>query len=203
MASGFQQDTNQLQPNFYRVAIDMTNTTAFPTTDLGNHQDGGCTPNTWDFFPAGSLPSTTAHAMSRARGNLRFKQVVNQLTGLADCQILDITISEANADAQATALTFTVKYDRDEFIPLTGTKQGVTVVGNDAANAVMNTPAKAIANAVSAGLYNGTTEMGRVYNPTTGEGTDQAVTANANVSQATLLGKVTVTLIDTTTVINA
>ena len=203
MSSGFQQDTNQLQPNFYRVAIDMSNTTAFPTTDLGNHQDGGCTPNAWDFFPAGSLPSTTAHAVSRARGNLRFKQVINQLTGLADCQILDITITEANADAQATALTFTVKYERDAFIPLTGVKQGVTVVGNDAGGHAMDTPAKAIANAVSAGLYNGTTEMGRVYNPITGEGTDQAVTANAGVSQATLLTKVTVTLIDTTTVINS
>ena len=202
MASGFQQDTNQLQPNFYRVAIDMTNATAFPTTDTGNHQDGGCTPNTWDFFPSAGLPSTAAHAVSRARGNLRFKQVVNQLTGLADCQILDITITEANADAQATALTFTVKYERDAFIPLTGTKQGTVVVGNDAAGHAMDTPAKAIANAVSAGLYNGTTEMMRVYNPVTGEGTDQGVTANANVSQATLLGKVTVTLIDTTTIIN-
>jgi hypothetical protein len=149
------------------------------------------------------LPSTTAHATSRARGNLRFKQVINQLSGLADCQILDVTITEVSADAQATALTFTVKYDRDEFIPLTGTKQGVTVVGNDAANAVMDTPAKAIANAVSSGLYNGTTEMMRVYNPTTGEGTDQKITANANATQAQLLGKVTVTLIDTTTVINS
>jgi hypothetical protein len=202
MASGFQQDTNQLQPNFYRVAIDMSNTTAFPTTDI-NHADGGCTPNTWDFFPAGSLPSTTAHAISRARGNLRFKQVINQLSGLADCQILDVTITEANADAQATSLTFTVKYDRDSFIPLTGAKIGAATVGNDVANVAMDTTAKVIRNAVAFGLYNGTTEMGRVYNPTTGEGTDQAVTANANVTQATLLGKVTVTLIDTTTVINA
>jgi hypothetical protein len=203
MSSGFQQDTNQLQPNFYRVAIDMSNTTAFPVTDLGTHQDGGCTPNAWDFFPAGSLPSTAAHAVSRARGNLRFKQVINQLSGLADCQILDVTITEADADAQATSLTFTVKYDRDSFIPLTGTKQGVNIVGNDVNSGAMDTTAKAIRNAVAVGLYNGTTEMGRVYNPATGEGTDQAVTANANVTAATLLGKVTVTLIDTTTVINA
>jgi hypothetical protein len=203
MSSGFQQDTNQLQPNFYRVAIDMSNTTAFPVTDLGNHQDGGCTPNAWDFFPADSLPSTAAHALSRACGNLRFKQVINQLSGLADCQILDVTITEDNADAQATSLTFTVKYDRDSFIPLTGTKQGVNIVGNDVNSGAMDTPAKAIRNAVAVGLYNGTTEMGRVYNPVAGEGTDQAVTANANVSAATLLGKVTVTLIDTTTVINA
>ena len=203
MASGFQQDINQLQPNFYRVAIDLSNTTAFPTTDTGNHQDGGCTPNTWDFFAANSLPSTAAKALSRARGNMRFRNVVNALSGLGDCQILDVTVSEANADAQATSLTFTVKYERDSFIPLTGTKQGATTVGNDAAGNAMNTPAKAIANAVAGGLYNGTTALARVYNPDGGEGMEQSVTANAGVSLSTLLGYVTVTLIDTTTVINA
>ena len=192
MASGFQQDTNQLQPSFYRVQIDMSNTTYFPTTDLGNHQDGGCTPNAWDSFPAGSLPSTTAHAVSRARGNLRFKQVVNQLSGLADCQILDISITEANADAQATGLAFTVKFDRDEFIPLTGTLQGTVAVGNDYAGNPMTTISEVIANTVAAGLYNGTTELGRVYNPITSEGTDQGVTANANATLAQILGKVSV-----------
>jgi hypothetical protein len=192
MASGFQQDTNQLQPSYYRVQIDMANPTYFPTTDLGNHQDGGCTPNAWDSFPAGSLPSTTAHAVSRARGNLRFKQVVNQLSGLADCQILDISITEANVDAQATGLAFTVKFDRDEFIPLTGTKRGTVAVGNDAAGNPMTTISEVIANTVAAGLYNGTTELGRVYNPVTSEGTDQGVTANANATLAQILGKVSV-----------
>jgi hypothetical protein len=203
MASGFQQDINQLQPNFYRVAIDLSNGTAFPTTDTGNHQDGGCTPNTWDFFAAGSLPSTAAKAMSRARGNMRFRNVVNSLGALGDCQLLDITVTEANADAQATSLTFTVKYERDSFIPLTGSKQGATTVGNNVAGSAMDTPAKAIANAVASGLYNGTSALGRVYNPVGGEGTEQTVIANAGVSASTLLGYVTVTLIDTTTVINA
>lgn len=203
MASGFQQDINQLQPNFYRVAIDLSNGTAFPTTDTGNHQDGGCTPNTWDFFAAGSLPSTAAKALSRARGNMRFRNVVNALGSLGDCQILDVTVTEANADAQATSLTFTVKYERDSFIPLTGAKQGTATVSNDAAGNAMTTPAKAIANAVAGGLYNGTTALARVYQPVGGEGSEQLVNANAGASLSTLLGFVTVTLIDTTTVINA
>jgi hypothetical protein len=204
MPSGFQQDTNQLQPNFYRVAIDMSDTTTkFPTTDLGNKQDGGCTPNTWDFFAVGSLPTTAAKAMSRARGNLRFRSMINGLTGLGDCQILDVTITEANGDAQATALTFTVKYERDSFIPLTGTYQGATAVGNDVAGNAMNTVAKVIANTVALGLYTGITELGRVYNPTTGEGTELPVTANAGGTAAAILGVVTVSLIDTTTVVNA
>jgi len=202
MSSGFQQDLDQLQPGFYRVTITMTDTTtAFPTTDTGNHNDGGCTPNTWDYFTTGSLPSTAATALSRARGNLRFKQVVNQLTGLGDCQIMDFTITEANADAQATSLLFTVKYDRDTFLPLTGTKQGAVTVGNDAAGNPMDTPAKVIRNAVAAGLYNGTTESMRVYDPTNAQGTQQYVTANSGTSNSALVGLVAVTQISGTTLV--
>jgi len=202
MPSGFQQDSNQLQPNFYRVAIDMANGTYFPTTDTGNHADGGVTPNSWDSFSTANSPTTLALATSRARGNLRFKNIIRELTNLADCQVLDVTITEANADAQATALSFTVKYERDAFIPLTGQKQGTATVGNDAAGNAMDTPAKAIANAIAFGVYTGRTESMRVYNPSIGEGTQVAVTANAATTLANILGKVTVSLIDTTTVIN-
>jgi hypothetical protein len=200
MASGFQQDLDQLQPNFYRVVIDMSNSTNFPTTDLGNHQDGGCTPNTWDYFSGASLPSTAALALSRARGNLRFKQVVNQITSIADCQILDIVLTgETDGSTQATALAFTVKFDRDTFLPQTGTKQGTATVGNDAAGNPMNTNAKVIANAVASGLYNGTIESMRVYDPVSSAGTQQSVTANAAVSNATLVGVVSVSQISGTT----
>ena len=205
MSSSFQQDLDQLQPGFYRVVITMTdngNTGAFPTTDQGNHQDGGCTPNTWDYFPAGSLPSTAALALSRARGNLRFRQVINQLTGLADCQILDIAMTgETDGSTQATYCNFTVKYDRDAFLPLTGTKQGTATVGNDAAGNAMDTPAKVIRNAVAAGLYNGTTESMRVYDPVGNDGMQQAVTANAATTQAALVALVGVTQIAGTTLV--
>ena len=204
MASGFQQDSNQLTPGFYRVNITMTDTTtAFPTTDGGNHSDGGCTPNTWDYFAAGSLPSTAAKALSRARGNLRFKQVVNQLSGLGDCQIIDIVITEANADAQATSLQFTVKYDRDSFIPLTGTLQGTVTVGNDANGSAMDTTAKAIRNTIAGALYNGVTESMRVYDPVSGSGTQQTVTANAGTTWALLISTnaVSVTQISGTTLV--
>jgi hypothetical protein len=202
MPSGFQQDINQLQPNFYRVQIDMSNNTYYPLTDGGNRQDGGCTPNSWDSFSAGNLPTTTAKALSRARGNIRFNNIVRELTALGDCQILDVTITEANGNAQATNLTFTVKYERDTFIPLTGTKQGAATVGNDAAGNPMDTVSKAIANAISSALYNGKTERRRVYDPIGAQGLDQNVTANAATTQANILGTITVSLIDTTTVIN-
>jgi hypothetical protein len=202
MSSGFQQDINQLQPNFYRVAIDMSSTSYYPTTN-SNSDNGGITPNTWDYFSGANLPSTQAKSEARARGNIRFKNIVRELSKYADCQILDVTITEANADAQATALTFTVKYERDAGIPLTGQYQGTTVVGNDAAGSAMDTVAKSLANSIAFGIYTGRTESCRVYNAATGEGIQENVTANAHTTLANILGTVTVTLIDTTTVVNA
>jgi hypothetical protein len=202
MASGFQQDLNQLQPGFYRVVIDMSNSTNFPTTDSGNHSDGGCTPNPADYFTGTNLPSTAALSLSRSRGNLRFKQVVNQLSSLADCQIIDIVLTgETNGSTQATALAFTAKFERDAFLPLTGTLQGTATVGNDAAGNAMDTAAKVIRNAVASGLYNGTTESIRVYDPVNLAGNQQLVTANASVTNATLVGVVSVTQISGTTIV--
>lgn len=201
MPSGFQQDINQLQPNFYRVAIDMSSGTYYPTAD-GN-TNGGVSPNGWDYFTAANAPTTLVKAKARGRGNQRFRNIVNRLTGLGDCQILDITITEANADAQATALTFTVKYDRDAFIALTGTLQGTTALGNDLAGNAMDTVAKRIANEVASGIRDTTTALCRVYDPTVGEGTQTSLTVSAAGTAAQTLGTVTVTLIDTTTVINA
>ena len=201
MASGFQQDLDQLQPGFYRVTIVM-NTSNFPTTDTGNHADGGVTPNAWDYFSGSNLPTTAATSLSRARGNLRWKQVVNQLSGLADCQILDIVMTgETNGDAQATQIDFTVKFDRDTFLPQTGTKQGTVTVGNDAANNPMNTNAKVIANTVAFAVYTGTTESMRVYDPVGADGVQQQVTANANITLAQTLGVITVTPIAGTTLV--
>lgn len=200
MPSGFRQDINQLQPNFYRVVIDMSSGTYYPTTTSGN-TGGGVTPNAADSFA--SLPSTLAYSQNRARGNMRFRNVVNRLSGLSDCQILDLTITEASADAQATSLTFTVKFERDAFIPLTGQQQGSATVGNDIAGNAMDTAAKAIANAVAQGIRDETTASCRVYNPTAGIDDQAPITVAASGTATQTLGTVTVTLIDTTTVVNA
>lgn len=201
MPSGFQQDINQLQPNFYRVSVDMSSGTYYPTSNTGNN-DGGCTPNTWDSFTTANLPTTLAKGQARARGNIRWGNVVRELTSLGDCQILDVSLSETNGDTQAQSITFTVKYERDAFIPLTGQKQGTSTVGNDVAGNAMDTPAKAIKNAVALALYQGYTTSARVYDPIAG-GTQVKITANAGTSQANIYGTITVSLIDTTTVINA
>jgi hypothetical protein len=200
MPSGFQQDLDQLQPNFFRVAIDMSSGTYYPTTTSGN-TGGGVTPNSCDSFTTANLPSTVAYAQNRARGNMRFRNIVNRLSGLSDCQILDLTITEANGDAQATSLTFTVKFERPGFIPLTGQLQGTATVGNDIGNSAMDTAAKAVANAVAQGIRDATTAAMRVA---TVDGDDQLpITVAPSGTAAQTLGTVTVTLIDTTTLVNA
>ena len=203
MPSGFQQDSNQLQPDFYRVVVDMTNATFYPTADANTN--GGVTPNSADSFSTANLPTTYIKGKARARGNMRFRNIVNRLTGLSDCQIIDIEIgAETNGDAQATSLAFTARFDRDNGIPLTGTLQGTATVGNDIAGNAMDTVAKAIKDAVTRGIMDATTASARVYNPDGNAGGQESITVAApNATVANIYGTVTVALIDGTELITA
>jgi hypothetical protein len=201
MPSGFQQDTNQLQPDFYRVVIDMTSGTYYPTADANTN--GGVTPNSADSFTTANFPTTYIKGKARARGNMRFRNVINRLTGLADCQIVDTEIgAETNGDAQATSLAFTARFDRDSGIPLTGALQGATAVGNDVAGNAMDTIAKAIKDAVTRGIMDATTASARVYNPAgNGDSQESITVASPNATVANIYGTVSVTLIDGTELI--
>jgi hypothetical protein len=198
MPSGFQNDTNQIQSEMYKVIITMSNGTYYPTAD-GN-DNGGVTPNSSDSFALADLPTTLAKGKARARGNMRFRNVVNGLTGVGDCQIRDITITESNGDAQATSLQFTVLYERPAFIALTGTAIGTATVGNNVAGAAMDTRAKVIANAIAVAINSSTTANVRVFDGTLGQDTNQTITVTQSGATATqALGTVAVTLIDEST----
>jgi hypothetical protein len=111
---------------------------------------------------------------------------------------------ETDGDSQPTACTFTVKFDRDSFIPLTGAYQGTTVVGNDINNAAMDTIAKVIKNEIAKAMRLTTTASCRVYDPTIGGGTQLSLTAApGTMTAAQTLGLITVSLIDTVTLVNA
>lgn len=189
MPSGFQQDLNQLQPVFYRAVITMSNSTYYPTAD-GN-DNGGVTPTSADSFAA--KPATLAIAQQRARGNMRFRNIVNALTGLADCQIMDITITEATVDVQATSLAFTVKYDRDGFIPVTGTAIDGSTAITTTAIALKNEIAKAIRLTTSATAR---TPVG------TEDGQTTVTVTHTGATAAQTYGTVAVSLIDETTLLD-
>jgi hypothetical protein len=138
-------------------------------------------------------------AKSRARGNIRFRNILNELGSIADYQILDIEILEATADAQAANIAFTVKYDRPAFITLTGANKGTTAVGNDIGGNVMDTVDKAIKNAVAQGIRAHTTSMARVF--AVSEPIERQLSIEVTHTVATpaeTLGTITVTLLDGT-----
>jgi hypothetical protein len=200
MPSGFQNDANQLQAEMYKVIITMSNATYYPTADTNDN--GGVTPTSADSFALADFPTTLAKGQARARGNMRFRNIVNRLTGLADCQIRDITITESNGDAQATSLEFTVAYDRPAFIALTGDVLGSSsTVGNNLANAAMDTRAKRIANEIALGIRDTTTASSQVEY--IGNGLQLPITVtHTGATASQTLGTVSVTLIDESTLFN-
>ena len=114
--SGFQLDSNQLTPGVYRVVIN-TNTN-FATSGTAG---GGINPFDWDssnYTNASAMSS--AQALLLAQGNIRWANIVQQLTSIADCRILDVVITGAtngtDATSQNTQIAFTVAFDRDAFI---------------------------------------------------------------------------------------
>jgi len=188
MPSGFQNDANQLQAEMYRATITMSNTTYYPTADTDDN--GAVTPSASDSFA--TLPTTLAKGKARARGNMRFRNVVNRLTGLGDCQIRDITITETNGDAQATSLAFTVAYDRPALITVSGT----AVDGSTA----ITTTALAIRDAITRGIRDVTVANVRVYNGATAEDTQMSLTVTTTGATATQqFGTVAVSIIDEST----
>jgi hypothetical protein len=205
MPSGFQQDTNQLSPGLFRV-VWIASTGTYPTAD-GN-DNGGLTPNSADSFA--TLPTTLVKAKARARGNLRFRNVVNRLSGLGDCQILDIETGisgggpELVGDDVATSVAFTVKYDRTAGIIDAQKALNVqeTGVATNVATVAITTLALAIEDAVVRGFRDATTSSTRVVSsvPTNSQ---TAITVAAPDTAADILADITVAQIDGTELITA
>ena len=195
MPSGFQQDANQLQPSFYRVVLDLS---GYPVND-GN-DNGGITPNSSDSFS--TLPTTLVKGQARARGNIRFRNIINKLANVADCQILDIEINEANADAQAEAIAFTVKFDRDAGI-LDSVRQSVgspfSVYGSQPAEEIVSTTL-ALKDQIIRAITDSTSSTIKVtYGSTPNEtDTQQLITVIAPAVVGDVYSDVIVTLIDGT-----
>lgn len=201
MPSGFVQDSNQLSPNFYRV-VWVANTGTYPTAD-GN-DNGAITPNSSDSFSTANLPTTLAKGKARARGNMRFRNVVNRLTGVGDCQILDVEVGgETNGDAQATSLAFTAKYDRPQ--DLLNTIRSVIYKEsssyNNAAGVEITTIALGIEELVVRGFRDATSANVRVYNGTNGTDNMLTITVAAPDDAVDIIADVTVAAIDGTELI--
>ena len=110
--SGFKISTDSLRPEFYQVVITLSGGTgSYPTTDGTNN--GAVCPQDHSAFA--TKPTTLAIGRRVARAHQRFLAIVENLQKYADAQILDVQFTSAGttvAANQATAVTFTVRYDR-------------------------------------------------------------------------------------------
>jgi hypothetical protein len=199
MPSGFQQDSNQLQPAYFRVVMDMTNSDIYVDT---NSQSGGSVqPFTWDNFTGMDMPITADAGVTLARGNLRFQRIIEELTKYSDAQILDLeALTRSNpvtGNYLANHLAFTVKYDRfgidDDNVEadspllamerqyLRSINNGDTTSPYDGEN--INNTTEAIQEAIMRALITNVTRSVRVFvpvegsDPLEGEGTQQYITA--------------------------
>jgi hypothetical protein len=119
MPSGFQQDQNQLTPSYYRVNINCGAGDAEWYAEGNGNPDGTnegrISAYAWDNFAGSDRPTTQSEADALARGNLRFQYIVEALSNLADCQILDIEHNAIPTSMHDNSwINFTVKFDRDE-----------------------------------------------------------------------------------------
>ena len=200
MPSGFQQDSNQLSPGLFRV-VWVASTGTYPTAD--GDTNGAITPNSSDSFA--TLPTTLALAKARARGNIRFRNVVNRLSGLADCQILDIEAGisgggpETVGDDVPTSLAFTVKYDRTAGIIAAQKALNVQETGsaNNVADVAITTLALAIEDAVVRGFRDATTSTARILSSNL-DNSQWSITVAAPDTAADILADITVAQIDGT-----
>lgn len=202
MASGFQQDTNQLSPDFYRVVLTLSGGT-------GNYAgaapaNGAVNPTNWDGFT--TLPSSDANAERLARGNMRWQCIIEELTKHADAQILDVEVTSAdntNANNVPTAIAFTVKYDRDNFV-LTGVTKTTTSFTPTTGGAItIDSVAKAtrllVANGITRNAY---TRKYNVWVPTSISGAIKDITINTPDTLANVLDDVAVNLLDGTELVS-
>jgi hypothetical protein len=107
-------------------------------------------------------------------------------------QIRDITITEANGDAQATSLAFTLLIERPDFIQVTGT-------AIDGATA-LTTRALVLKNEIAKAIRASTTVSMRVLDPASSEGNQESITVtHTGATASQTYGTVAVTLIDEST----
>jgi hypothetical protein len=198
--SGFQQDINQLQPNFYRVTLDLSEGGVFPSAD-GN--DNGAV-YTQDHSQFTTLPSTLANARKVARGHLRFLTIIEEVKKFADAQIINVGFTSAGAtaaDNQPTEVTFTIRYDRD--INVLESLKGT----DDAAGAAIDTVVKAVRQLVVQGVCRGGTagytRRVRVYDPVQEAEVDEVITVVQPDVPAEVYDEVDVFLVPATTLLPA
>lgn len=216
MPSGFTNSQDQLTPTYYRVAID---TSGYSTTAADNNSGGV---EAWDYNYFSTLNTTLANSVRRARGNIRWNAILQELQRFSNCEILDVTVmksgptAETAADDTAVSVTFTVGFAQEEYV-FNGLKSLVGAATLSDGSTSLSTSAwealsasnkaaqmvlcvkEAVTRGITIGLGDGYTRRYRTYDPGLGEQRDSDVTVTRPDTQANVWADLTVGIIDTMT----
>jgi len=86
MPSGFQNTQDQLTPNFYRVVITMSGGTATWSTTAADNDSGAVEVDDFNAFT--TLNTSYNNSKRRARGNIRWHAIVEELINLSTQDVL-------------------------------------------------------------------------------------------------------------------
>jgi hypothetical protein len=218
MASGFQNNQDQLTPNYYRVQIDLSSGYSSTSTD---NDSGGV--EAWDFTNFNTMNTTADNSRRRARGNVRFNNILNQLQLFANVQILDMTVltggnPQEAADDVATGVAFTVGYVQEAYVyggwqntVGSGTfSDGSTTfppvnITFDQLGEIVDLEAievcikEAIVRGITTGGSDGYTRRYKTYNPADNNHREEQITVTQPKAPADVWNDVTVSAIQTMT----
>tara|TARA_Y100001970_G_scaffold88125_2_gene111283 strand:- start:11463 stop:12128 length:666 start_codon:yes stop_codon:yes gene_type:complete len=197
---------------YYRVAIDLsgypsgTATTAGGVTPNPSRVDGvkyyyNTAAGDSSSVRNSTLPTTNATVLERERGNIRWENVVRQLQKFANCEIFDIEIIEANGDANATSLQFSVAYETPEALAIGGTSvDGSTAINDTTLIKELVVIGICLGTGTGAAGSNSVKEIRKLFLPQTGNGESQAteVTCTNPVTFGQAYDDVTVTVLGQT-----
>jgi hypothetical protein len=161
----------------YRRIYNITiNQSAFTSTASSN-ASGGVTPKTFKDF-GGTFPSSADNGKRLARGSLRWRKLINQLSLYTNCKILRIASDSAEAaSTQIATLTFNVEFENETYIPESGTSiDGSTTI---------NTRELVIKELIATALNSTFTENVEYYDPTDVDASSLTIARGATFAEIT------------------
>lgn len=199
----------------FRITVNSTNYMTEEGTRGGGVTPNGNFPTTNKYFYSTNLTggksitraTTDAKALNRERGVMRFEQVVKNLQINSNCEIFDVEIIEANGNAQAVKLEFTVAYEDTNSIDLTGT----SIDGSTANNSAILRIKELVAQGINCGtaisndstVASGSlTELRTVFRPATTDSVVTSVTAQSPDDSGEIFDSITVAQITTTKLVS-
>ncbi len=180
----------------YNIVIDQNNFDSTASSDAS----GGVEPRTFKDMSRADQISSVNNAKRIARGNLRWRRMLQLLGKNTNFSVSNISVSPEDStsfdeNTQLTMLEFNVAFENEQFIPITGTQQGESTFGNDVDSSAIDTRAKAIRNLVAQALDSSFTEVCEHYDPTSGATAiaNTELTASAVADNSTIISAITVT----------